>query len=57
MKGKYVHCHICPLKSYCDYANPDATYKWDHDLSFSIQEYRLIDHATTNCPLRKKVIE
>lgn len=52
-----VHCHVCPLKDLCDFAQPDATYKWAHmDECFdtlSSKEWTALTQATLSCPLRK----
>lgn len=60
---KNVHCHICPLKELCDYAQPEISYKrskwllsdsYDEKMT-SVEEDGKLHTATANCPLKKLV--
>jgi len=52
----YVHCHLCPLKDICPFAEPDASYTYQKtELLEQIprQIFEKLGVATLNCPLKK----
>lgn len=52
----YVHCHVCPLKDVCEFAEPNASYTYHkaQDNEFLACSVKC-DVATRNCPLKKLV--
>jgi len=56
----FVHCHICPLKDLCGFAEPENSYKATRNPEAGSDEMGydigLLFKTKANCPLLRKIL-
>ena len=54
--NRFVHCHLCVLKDLCSVQASDDSYNFHRDPEGRSWDLGKLQMATTNCPIKRKVL-